>query len=379
MTTYSPVAGRELEHRDRLLAIGDEDPGPDLAVAGILGAGVDAAIVGPVERHVAGRRDGDPAALAAPAGRGCGRRSGPGAPRPATPLPGGAASAAARLGRDRKAMIASSSKPAPAPPRILAGLIRSFCSMIPAPPNATSDEDEEQDRRSRAGSRGSPRSRRGCARASRGPCRRPAAAAASRARASSSPRCWSWRSRSAMLTHSVSTARKGWCACAQEGGELAIGDGEGERRVALLVAGDQGVDAEHPAALVEQRPARMAAGDVGGVEQGGDAVDRADVGEDADRAGRRQRRDIILGRAGGGEIDIAGIAQSGDRRAVVERAGVERDRRIERRWSSSSKARSRAGSTATIWARIACAPSRRDDADRDVACPPAPGRRHGRW
>ena len=48
---------------------------------------------------------------------------------------------------------------------------------------------------------------------------------------------------------------EGLAGLAEEGGELAIGDGEGEGRVAILVAGDQRVDAEHPAALVEQRPA----------------------------------------------------------------------------------------------------------------------------
>ena len=37
--------------------------------------------------------------------------------------------------------------------------------------------------------------------------------------------------------------------------------------------------------------------------------------------------DIIVGRARGGEIDIARIAQSRDRRAVVERPDIERDRR----------------------------------------------------
>ena len=36
-----------------------------------------------------------------------------------------------------------------------------------------------------------------------------------------------------------STDWKGWCACCEEGGELAVGDREGEGRVALLVAGDQ--------------------------------------------------------------------------------------------------------------------------------------------
>ena len=119
---------------------------------------------------------------------------------------------------------------------------------------------------------------------------------------------------------------EGLARAAEEGGELAVGDGEGERRVAILVAGDQGVDPEHAAALVEQRPAAMAAGDVGGVEQGGDAVDRPDVGEDADRAGRRQRGDVVVDRARGGEIDIAGIAQRGDRRAVLQRADIKRDR-----------------------------------------------------
>ena len=120
-------------------------------------------------------------------------------------------------------------------------------------------------------------------------------------------------------------------------------------------------------------PPRMAAGDVGGVEQGGDAVDRADVGEDADRAGRRQRRDIILGRARGGEIDIAGIAQSARpacrRRAGRCRAGSESGCRR----SISSKARSRAGSIATMRARMACAPCEGTTPIATSFPPPAPG------
>ena len=167
-----------------------------------------------------------------------------------------------------------------------------------------------------------------------------------------------------MLTHSAEVDWKGWRASRRNAVSSRFGDGEGEGRVALLVAGDQGVDAEHPAALVEQRPAAMAAGDVGGVEQGGDAVDRPHVGEDADRAGRRQRPDIVVGRAGGGEVDIAGIAERRDRAAVVDRPDIERDRRqrplfeLEQGEIARRIDRDDAGA-------VGLAPFRRDDPDRD--------------
>ena len=128
-----------------------------------------------------------------------------------------------------------------------------------------------------------------------------------------------------------------------------------------------------------KRPARMAAGDAGGVQEGGDAVDRADVGEDADRAGRRQRRDIILGRAGGGEIDIAGIAQ--------ERRPARRRRAGRCRAGSAVRAPLLELEQGEVAGRIdgddtgahRLRAFGRDDADRDVAALRPPGRRHGRW
>ena len=183
-------------------------------------------------------------------------------------------------------MIASSRKAAPAPPRIFAGFSLSFCSMMPPPPKPTraktSSSTASASRVSRTSWIAGEAALARVARLGRlgGGRRGPGALLGVGALAVlAQPVATS-------MTHSVATVWKGWRACAQEGGELAIGDREGERRVAVLVAGDQGVDAEHPAALVEQGPARMAAGDVGGVQQGDDAVDRADVGEDADRAGR---------------------------------------------------------------------------------------------
>ena len=127
--------------------------------------------------------------------------------------------------------------------------------MMPPPPKREQREDEQQDGEGEPGlapllDLGEAALARVAAPSARRRRPRPGAA-----RSSAAARSWSWRSRSAMLTHSVEIDWKGWRACAQEGGELAIGDREGERRVAVLVAGDQRVDAEHPAALVEQRPA----------------------------------------------------------------------------------------------------------------------------
>ena len=152
---------------------------------------------------------------------------------------------------------------------IIAGFGRFLTAADAAAAEREQREDEQQDRRAPAGSRGISwisarlRSRvsrafgglgRGgrLARALLGWRRAPGPGAAGRS----------------CETHSVVDRLEGLARLAEEGGELAIGDREGEGRVAVLVAGDQGVDAEHAAALVEQGPARMAAGDVGGVQAG---------------------------------------------------------------------------------------------------------------
>src|SRR3546814_12200169 len=63
---------------------------------------------------------------------------------------------------------------------------------------------------------------------------------------------------------------------------------------------------------VDERAARIAARDLGGVDQHGDAVDRAPVRYIALAAHRRARGDVIGGAARGREIDIARIAQGDD-------------------------------------------------------------------
>src|SRR5690606_21861261 len=89
--------------------------------------------------------------------------------------------------------------------------------------------------------------------------------------------------------------REGLLAGAQERGELTVGDGEAEGGVSILTPREEGIDAEHPAAGIDQWPAAVAARDIGGVEKGADAGDAALVGEDALRAGGRERADIIAG------------------------------------------------------------------------------------
>src|SRR3546814_12065415 len=75
------------------------------------------------------------------------------------------------------------------------------------------------------------------------------------------------------------------------------------------------------------RAARIAARDLGGVDQHGDAVDRAPVRYIALAAHRRARGDVIGGAARGREIDIARIAQGDDIGARFERAGIDGGRR----------------------------------------------------
>src|SRR3546814_4230481 len=63
----------------------------------------------------------------------------------------------------------------------------------------------------------------------------------------------------------------------EEAGDLGDRNREGEGRIAIVGAGDGGIDADDAPALVDERAARIAARDLGGVDQHGDAVDRAPV------------------------------------------------------------------------------------------------------
>src|SRR3546814_12401621 len=75
----------------------------------------------------------------------------------------------------------------------------------------------------------------------------------------------------------------------EEAGDLWDRNREGEGRIAIVGAGDGGIDADDAPALVDERAARIAARDLGGVDQHGDAVDRAPVRYIALAAHRRAR------------------------------------------------------------------------------------------
>ena len=81
---------------------------------------------------------------------------------------------------------------------------------------------------------------------------------------------------------------------AQERQQLARRDGEVEARIGAFAFGAEAVDAEHAAALVEQRAARIAAGDRRGVQQCVELAARPAPGE---RIGSRPRKASSLRRS----------------------------------------------------------------------------------
>src|SRR5436190_923816 len=249
-------ARAELEHRDGLLAIGDENPGPGVAVARILGALVHAAILVPVQRHVGGRRDGDPAALgneaavvgpgeAGGGGRRAGRcrgrrRFGRGEARPG------------EEGDDRQQEERSAG-----PAQYLRRLRPVLDQHDAGPAEGDERQSEAQDGERQAVLPAlldlGDRALAFVAGLERGAGRRRLAGAGLGVAA--------LRILPQPIGHGDAFGGhrlERLARLAEEGGELAVGDGEGEGRIAALVAGDERVDAQHPPALIEQRPARMA-------------------------------------------------------------------------------------------------------------------------
>jgi hypothetical protein len=112
-------------------------------------------------------------------------------------------------------------------------------------------------------------------------------------------------------------------------------------------------------------PARIAARDIGGVEQHAGALERAHAGEPALRADRRLRRDEVRRRSRGGDVDIARIAERDERFAIgdlARRTGVSGGRRTP---VNSISARSRSVDLDQL-ALVRLVALARDDADHDI-------------
>lgn len=114
----------------------------------------------------------------------------------------------------------------------------------------------------------------------------------------------------------------------QEGGKLAHRDGEVEGRIGAVVADRaERVHADHAPAGIEQRSAGVARTERGGVEKGVERARRASAREIAPRLHGFLRRHEIGHRQALCEIDIAGVADGVDFRAIARRAWEQRDRR----------------------------------------------------
>jgi hypothetical protein len=152
----------------------------------------------------------------------------------------------------------------------------------------------------------------------------------------------------------------------EEAGEFAPRDREGEGRIAVVGAGDRGVDPDDAPALVDERAARIAARYLGGVDQHRDPVDRLHVRHIAFAARRGARGDIVVGAARGREVDVAGVAEGDDVGARIERAGIDR-RGGQAALGDLDQREVARGIDRDQLARETLFPFRRDDAERDIA------------
>ena len=113
---------------------------------------------------------------------------------------------------------------------------------------------------------------------------------------------------------------------AQERQQFAQGHREVELPVAALGIGAEGVDPDHPPARIEQRPARIAARNRRGVEDGVELARRPLARQVAARFDRRLRAEDVSYIKPLGQIDIHRIADRGDLAKVAADAPRQRQR-----------------------------------------------------
>ena len=113
---------------------------------------------------------------------------------------------------------------------------------------------------------------------------------------------------------------------AQEGQQFAIGDREEEFGIAAVIVRPEAVDPDHAAAWVEQRPARIAARDRGGVEDGVELAAGPRARDIAAALDRRLAAEDVAQVEPLRAVDIHRIADAGHFAAVGRQAAGQRQR-----------------------------------------------------
>ncbi len=162
-----------------------------------------------------------------------------------------------------------------------------------------------------------------------------------------------------------SDARETLSGVAKEARHLAARDREGEGRIAVVGAGDEGVDADDAPATVDERSARIAARDLRRVDIGGDALDRLGVRQIALASHRAARGDIIGRALRGRKVDIARIAERDDLGPCLERPRID-DRGGHAPLGHFDERQVALGIDRDQLAGIAFLPFGGDDAERDI-------------